>query len=93
MLTMEVYAKELPPGVVNFISGSGRKTMPHVMRSGSVDVLAFIGDPPPIHSLTLPSHMESVILRQLHLVASRGVSGPTSMKRAPSPFLSTLAGR
>ena len=28
MLTMEVYASVLPRGVVNFISGSGRTTMP-----------------------------------------------------------------
>ena len=33
MLTMEVYAAALPRGVVNFISGSGRTTMPPVMRS------------------------------------------------------------
>ena len=43
MLTMEVYASVLPRGVVNFISGSGRTTMPPVMRSGLVDVLGFIG--------------------------------------------------
>ena len=43
VLTMEVYASVLPRGVVNFISGSGRTTMPPVMRSGLVDVLGFIG--------------------------------------------------
>jgi len=43
ILTAEAFAKALPPGVVNFVSGSGRKTMPPIMRSGLVDVLGFIG--------------------------------------------------
>eukprot|EP01039_Chlorochromonas_danica_P001377 gene1378-1498_t len=42
VLTMEAYASALPPGVVNFISGSGRETMAPVMEEG-VDVFAFIG--------------------------------------------------
>ena len=40
---MEVYAKVFPPGVVNFISGAGRTTMPPIMASGKVDIFAFIG--------------------------------------------------
>lgn len=43
VLTMEAYAKYLPPGTLNFISGSGRETMPTLMKSGSIDMLAFIG--------------------------------------------------
>lgn len=43
MLTMEAYAKHLPPGVLNFISGSGRVTMSPIMKTGLIDVLAFIG--------------------------------------------------
>ena len=43
MLTIETYAKELPKGVLQFISGSGRETIPPVMRTGKIDVLAFIG--------------------------------------------------
>merc|ERR1719267_62218 len=43
MLTIETYAKELPKGVLQFISGSGRETVPPVMRTGKIDVLAFIG--------------------------------------------------
>ena len=43
VLTMGAYAKHLPPGVVNFVSGGGRATMPPIMRRGTVDVLAFIG--------------------------------------------------
>merc|ERR1719424_131333 len=41
--TMEVYAKVFPPGVVNFISGAGRTTMPPIMKSGKLDIFAFIG--------------------------------------------------
>lgn len=43
VLTMEVYAKHLPPGVMNFFSGSGRETMGPLMSTGDIDVLAFIG--------------------------------------------------
>lgn len=42
-LTMEAFSKALPPGTINFISGSGRKTMPPLMESGKIDSLAFIG--------------------------------------------------
>jgi len=41
--TMEIYAKVFPPGVVNFISGAGRTTMPPIMATGKVDIFAFIG--------------------------------------------------
>lgn len=41
--TMEIYARIFPPGVVNFISGAGRTTMPPIMKSGKVDIFAFIG--------------------------------------------------
>ena len=43
LLTMEAFAKTLPPGTVNFIAGSGRATMPPLMETGLVDGLAFIG--------------------------------------------------
>mmetsp|Transcript_39121 Transcript_39121/g.91120 ORF Transcript_39121/g.91120 Transcript_39121/m.91120 type:complete len:468 (+) Transcript_39121:773-2176(+) len=44
LLTMEAFEEAgFPPGAVNFISGGGRKTMPPLMRSGSIDALAFIG--------------------------------------------------
>eukprot|EP01038_Epipyxis_sp_PR26KG_P005593 gene5593-7721_t len=42
VLTMEAYANTLPPGVVNFVSGSGRLTMSPIMENG-VDLFAFIG--------------------------------------------------
>jgi len=43
ILTMEAFHKCLPKGVVNFISGSGRTTMPPLMESGHIDIFAFIG--------------------------------------------------
>ena len=33
----------MPPGVINFVAGSGRATMAPIMQSGLVDVLGFIG--------------------------------------------------
>eukprot|EP00747_Dinoflagellata_sp_TGD_P123088 gnl/TRDRNA2_/TRDRNA2_173740_c0_seq1.p1 gnl/TRDRNA2_/TRDRNA2_173740_c0~~gnl/TRDRNA2_/TRDRNA2_173740_c0_seq1.p1 ORF type:complete len:568 (+),score=119.32 gnl/TRDRNA2_/TRDRNA2_173740_c0_seq1:82-1704(+) len=42
-LTMEAYAETFPAGVVNFVSGRGRDTMPPIMATGLVDILAFIG--------------------------------------------------
>lgn len=43
LLTCDAFAACLPPGVINFVSGSGRKTCPPIMRSGLVDMLGFIG--------------------------------------------------
>lgn len=43
VLTMEAYAAELPAGTLQFLTGKGRETIPPVMESGVVDVLAFIG--------------------------------------------------
>jgi len=42
-LTMEAYAECFPAGVVNFVSGRGRDTMPPCMETGLVDIFAFIG--------------------------------------------------
>ena len=39
----QAFHKCLPKGVVNFISGSGRTTMPPLMESGHIDIFAFIG--------------------------------------------------
>ena len=43
METMEAFAQCFPKGVVNFISGAGRETMPPIMATGKVDIFAFIG--------------------------------------------------
>lgn len=43
LLTMDAFAKTLPPGAINFISGGGRATMPPLMSTGYIDALAFIG--------------------------------------------------
>uniref|UniRef100_A0A0G4IAY0 Succinate-semialdehyde dehydrogenase, mitochondrial n=1 Tax=Chromera velia CCMP2878 TaxID=1169474 RepID=A0A0G4IAY0_9ALVE len=41
--TYELFKECFPPGVVNIVSGSGRATMPSIMKTGKIDVLAFIG--------------------------------------------------
>lgn len=41
--TLELFRDCFPPGVVNVIAGSGRETMPPLMKTGHVDVFAFIG--------------------------------------------------
>jgi len=43
ILTADAFAAALPPGVVNFVSGSGRATMPPIMETGLVDLIGFIG--------------------------------------------------
>merc|ERR1712091_81002 len=43
VLTVDALQKCLPKGVVNFVSGSGRETLPSVMEGGLVDCLGFIG--------------------------------------------------
>ncbi len=40
---LHAFAESFPPGVVNFIYGSGAKITPRIMQSGLIDVLAFIG--------------------------------------------------
>jgi glyceraldehyde-3-phosphate dehydrogenase (NADP+) len=40
---LEAFAECFPPGVVNFIYGEGAKIIGPIMKSGLVDVLAFIG--------------------------------------------------
>jgi glyceraldehyde-3-phosphate dehydrogenase (NADP+) len=40
---VDAFAKTLPPGTIHFISGSGRTTMPPLMKSGFIDGLGFIG--------------------------------------------------
>ena len=43
VFSVEAFAKALPPGAINFVSGGGRATMPTLMQSGAIDSLAFIG--------------------------------------------------
>jgi glyceraldehyde-3-phosphate dehydrogenase (NADP+) len=43
LLTADAFAAALPPGVINFVTGAGRKTMPPIMQSGLVDLIGFIG--------------------------------------------------
>eukprot|EP00591_Stephanopyxis_turris_P015426 CAMPEP_0195536176 /NCGR_PEP_ID=MMETSP0794_2-20130614/45607_1 /TAXON_ID=515487 /ORGANISM="Stephanopyxis turris, Strain CCMP 815" /LENGTH=483 /DNA_ID=CAMNT_0040669505 /DNA_START=44 /DNA_END=1491 /DNA_ORIENTATION=- len=57
LLAMEAFAEALPSGVVNFVSGSGRETMPPLMKTASIDGLAFIGGSAAADSL-IKSHPE-----------------------------------
>ncbi|KAG8464508.1 hypothetical protein KFE25_009876 [Diacronema lutheri] len=43
LLTADAFAAALPPGVINFVTGAGRKTMPPIMETGLVDLIGFIG--------------------------------------------------
>lgn len=94
VLTMDAYASALPPGVVNFISGSGRLTVPPIMKTGDVDILAFIGgsasadriikDHPHPHRLKLFLQLEGKNLgivtptADLDVAATEAVVGTTS---------------
>lgn len=42
-LTAEIFAEVLPRGVINFVSGSARATIPRVMETGLIDIFSFIG--------------------------------------------------
>jgi len=43
LLTVDALKEALPPGVINFVTGAGRKTMGPIMKTGLVDCLGFIG--------------------------------------------------
>jgi len=43
LLTMDAWMQALPAGVVNFVTGAGRKTMGPIMATGLVDMIGFIG--------------------------------------------------
>jgi glyceraldehyde-3-phosphate dehydrogenase (NADP+) len=48
---LEAFRDAFPPGVVNTLYGSGRTVIPPLMRTGKVDVLAFIGSSKAANSL------------------------------------------
>jgi glyceraldehyde-3-phosphate dehydrogenase (NADP+) len=68
MLTIDAFAKHLPAGVINFITGSGRATCNPIMKTGKVDCLGFIGghkaadslvqNHPHVHRLKVFSQLE-----------------------------------
>lgn len=43
---LEPFRDAFPPGVVNIVNGSGRRVVGPAVRSGKIDVLAFIGSSP-----------------------------------------------
>jgi len=94
LLTADAFAAALPPGVINFVTGSGRKTMPPIIETGLVDVIGFIGGPsvmdrlikghPTPHTLTLFAQLAAknaaVVLddADLDLAAEQCALGATS---------------
>mmetsp|Transcript_72499 Transcript_72499/g.136961 ORF Transcript_72499/g.136961 Transcript_72499/m.136961 type:complete len:627 (+) Transcript_72499:66-1946(+) len=51
VLTADALAAAFPPGVVNFVTGAGRKTLGPIMKTGLVDCLGFIGGPNAVDAL------------------------------------------
>jgi hypothetical protein len=87
MPTLELFATIFPPGVVNVISGSGRVTMPPMMKTAKVDVFAFIG----INSTKFLNEFSkfffSIIQNRRHLQSFRSNSIITpSSSQTPSLF-------
>jgi len=64
VLTMDAYAECFPAGVVNFVAGRGRDTMPPIMQTGKVDLFAFIGSSKAADSL-IRQHPQPHRLRSL----------------------------
>jgi len=64
VITMEAYAKCFPKGVVNFVAGRGRDTMPPIMQTGKIDLFAFIGSSKAADSL-MRQHPEPHRLRNI----------------------------
>ena len=98
--TIDAFARHLPPGAINFVSGSGRVTCPPIMKSGLVDMLGFIGgskaadaligDHPAPHRLKVFSQLEgkniAVVLADadLDVAAAQCALGATSCETAVS---------
>ncbi|KAG2381311.1 hypothetical protein C9374_006300 [Naegleria lovaniensis] len=62
--TLELFKECFPAGVVNVIHGSGRETLPAMMKTGLIDVLAFIGTHNAANSL-INSHPNLFKLRNV----------------------------
>jgi len=60
--TLSLFQSCFPKGVVNVIPGAGRETLPPIMKTGIVDILAFIGSSKAAHSLQI-EHPHSYKLR------------------------------
>ena len=68
MLTMEAYAANFPPGVMNFVSGSGRATVSPIMRTGKIDILSFIGSSKAADAIIKVKFSVSLLFTVLHIV-------------------------
>jgi len=94
VLTIPALRKAFPPGVVNFVTGTGRSTLPPIMESGKIDMIGFIGgtramdalikDHPEPHRLKVFSQLEgnnmAIILRSadLDVAVKEVLAGTTS---------------
>lgn len=74
--TMEVFAECFPKGVVNFISGAGRETMPPIMETGKVDIFAFIGSSKAADALIKNCPNPHKVCDLMPLAPRRGFSDP-----------------
>jgi glyceraldehyde-3-phosphate dehydrogenase (NADP+) len=79
--TLAWFAKHLPPGAINILSGSGREIMPPLMESGGIDALAFIGRSTSASAL-IKAHPEP---HRLHVLAQMD----SKVRRAPRPCVRT----
>jgi len=69
---LEAMRSSFPPGVVNTVYGAGRTLAPPLMRSGKVDVLAFIGSSSAANAL----HKEHPKPHRLRLVLGLEAKNP-----------------
>jgi glyceraldehyde-3-phosphate dehydrogenase (NADP+) len=72
LLTAAAFAAALPPGVLNFVTGSGRKTMPPIMATGLIDLIGFIGGTGAMDSL-IKSHPEPHRLKVFAQLAGKNL--------------------
>jgi len=73
MLTVKALEQALPPGVVNFVSGSCVRTLEPIMRSGLVDCLGFMGDSEVLSKLII-KHPQPHRLRVFSQLAGKNVA-------------------
>ena len=93
VLTADAITAALPPGVVNFVSGSGRKTMGPIMKTGLIDVLGFIGGTRGADALILAHpapHRLKVGSRRYHMTpTTRHLCPRATSAHGQSPWCST----
>ncbi|RYG65639.1 aldehyde dehydrogenase family protein, partial [archaeon] len=92
VLTMRAFLDALPPGTLQFVTGSGRRLLGPLMRSGAVDALAFIGTSkaadelikahPKVHRLKVFAQLEGKNMAVVHhdlLASPAALLSPASL--------------